>query len=47
LPIDRMRCWPVQGFPHLIFNLERKHRFEVGRVLHGLRDLLAWIGETR
>lgn len=47
LQIEGMRCWPVKGFPYLIFYLEREHQIDVGRVLHGLRDVPTRIGETR
>jgi len=41
LPGVTLRMWPVQGFPHLIFYLERIDAVEVLRVLHGARDLPA------
>jgi len=41
LPGVTLRMWPVQGFPHLVFYLERADAVEVLRVLHGVRDLPA------
>lgn len=39
LPGVILRMWPVPGFPHLIFYLERADTVEVLRVLHGARDI--------
>lgn len=47
LQIEGMRCWPIKAFPYLIFYLERKHQNDVGRVLHGQRDVPARTSETR
>jgi toxin ParE1/3/4 len=41
LPGVTLRMWPVQGFPHLIFYLDRAEAVEVLRVLHGARDIPA------
>ena len=41
LPGVNLRMWPVKGFPHLIFYLDRAGGIEVVRVLHGARDLPA------
>lgn len=41
LPGVTLRMWPVKGFPHLIFYLDRAGAIEVVRVLHGARDLPA------
>jgi toxin ParE1/3/4 len=37
---DKMRCWPVSGFPHhLIFYRPLSNEIEVIRVCHSSRDL--------
>ena len=37
--------WPVNGFPCLLFYVERASRIDVGRVLHAKRDIPASIRE--
>lgn len=44
LKMDDLRCWPVHGFPYLIFYVERGQRIEAGRVLHAQRDIPTWMG---
>jgi toxin ParE1/3/4 len=39
LPIKRLRMWPVSGFPHLVFYLERADHIDIIRVLHSARDI--------
>lgn len=41
LPGATLRMWSLNGFPHLIFYLDRADTLEVIRVLHGARDLPA------
>lgn len=43
LKLDRLRFWPVEGFPYLVFYLEHEERIDVGRVLHTKRDIPAWM----
>jgi len=38
-----LRFWPVKRFPYLIFYVARADRVEVWRVLHGARDIPAWL----
>lgn len=45
LDIPGLRSWPVTPFPHLIFYLERQDHIDVWRVLHGRRDIPAWMQE--
>lgn len=45
LQIDELRFWPVNGFPYLIFYVERDDRIEIWRVLHAQRDIPAWIAD--
>jgi len=41
LPGPRMH--PLTGFPYLVFYLERQDHIDVWRVLHGHRDIPAWM----
>lgn len=43
LSIPDLRFWPVERFPYLIFYIERQTCVEIWRVLHGRRDLPAWL----
>lgn len=45
LKLDDLRFWPVNGFPYLVFYVEREQRVDVGRVLHAQRDVPAWMGQ--
>lgn len=45
LDIPALRCWPVTPFPHLVFYLDRQDHVDVWRVLHGSRDIPAWMKE--
>jgi len=38
-----LRFWPVKRFPFLIFYVEHTDHVDVWRVLHGARDLPAWL----
>ncbi len=44
LKLDGLRCWPINGFPYLVFYVEQEQQIEVGRVLHAQRDIPAWMG---
>lgn len=44
LKLDDLRFWSASGFPYLVFYVEREQRIDVGRVLHGKRDIPAWMG---
>ncbi|MCK9490177.1 MAG: type II toxin-antitoxin system RelE/ParE family toxin [Xanthomonadales bacterium] len=46
LKLDGLRHWPVSRFPHLVFYLEGEQQIHVGRVLHGERDIPAWLRAT-
>jgi hypothetical protein len=35
--------WPIRRFPYLIFYIEQPDALDVWRVLHGQRDIPAWI----
>jgi toxin ParE1/3/4 len=45
LDIPGLRCWPLKRFPYLVFYSERSDAIEVWRVLHGRRDIPAWLAE--
>lgn len=39
LDLPGLRCWPVKGFPYLVFYRETDTHVDVWRVLHTARDL--------
>ena len=43
LDLPGLRCWRVKGYPHLVFYVERDDHVDVWRVLHGSRDIPAWM----
>lgn len=43
LKLAGLRFCPVKKFPHLIFYVERQVHVDVWRVLHGARDIPAWL----
>jgi toxin ParE1/3/4 len=45
LNLPGLRFWPLQKYPHLIFYIERSDHVDVWRVLHGRRDIPAWMRE--
>lgn len=45
LNLPGLRSWPLARFPHIIFYVERGDRIDVWRVLHGQRDIPAWLRE--
>lgn len=46
LDLPGLRSWPLRRYPHLIFYMEQADYIDVWRVLHGHRDLPAWIRDT-
>lgn len=44
LKLDDLRFWPVDGFPYLVFYIERDQQIDIGRVLHAQRDIPEWMG---
>ncbi len=44
LSLPGLRCWPLARHPHLVFYVEQDDHVDVWRVLHGKRDLPAWLG---
>ena len=47
LDIPGLRSRSVRGFPYLVFYVERPADIDVWRVLHGARDIPAWMREPR
>ena len=45
LELPGLRCWPLKRFPHLVFYVERDDHIDVWRILHGQRDVPAWMQE--
>lgn len=45
LNLPGLRFWPLQKYPHLIVYVERSDHVDVWRVLHGNRDIPAWMRE--
>lgn len=45
LNLPGLRFWPLRKYPHLIFYVERDDHVDVWRVLHGQRDIPAWMRE--
>ena len=43
LNLPRLRCVPVPRHPHLVFYVDRDAHVDVWRVLHGERDIPAWM----
>ena len=45
LQLPGLRSRPLTRYPHLIFYVERADHIDVWRVLHGQRDIPAWMQE--
>jgi len=45
LSLPGLRFSPITGFPHLVFYVVREEVIDVWRVLHGERDIPAWMRE--
>jgi toxin ParE1/3/4 len=43
LNLPGLRFWPMSRYPYLIFYVERPDHIDVWRVLHGHRDISAWM----
>ena len=43
LNLPGLRFWPLAHYPHLVFYIERGDHIDVWRVLHGQRDIPAWM----
>jgi toxin ParE1/3/4 len=45
LNLHGLRFWSLNKYPHLVFCLVRSDHVDVWRVLHGKRDIPAWMQE--
>ena len=45
LNLPGLRVWPLNRYPHNVFYVERPDHIDVWRVLHGQRDVPAWMSE--
>ena len=45
LNLPGLRLWPLARYPYLVFYVERPHHIDIWRVLHGMRDIPAWMQE--
>jgi toxin ParE1/3/4 len=45
LNLPGLRSWPLTRYPYLVFYVERPDYIDVWRVLHGQRDIPAWMQE--
>ncbi|HJV26813.1 MAG TPA: type II toxin-antitoxin system RelE/ParE family toxin [Aromatoleum sp.] len=43
LDLPGLRSWPLSRYPYLVFYVERPDHIDVWRVLHGQRDIPAWM----
>ncbi len=43
LNLPGLRVWPLSGYPQLIFYVERAGHIDMWRILHGERDIPAWM----
>ncbi|MBI1282713.1 MAG: type II toxin-antitoxin system RelE/ParE family toxin [Thiobacillus sp.] len=43
LNLPGLRSWPLKNYPYLVFYVERADHVDVWRVLHGQRDVPAWL----
>jgi toxin ParE1/3/4 len=47
LQLPGLRFWPLRQYPHLVFYIERRDHVDVWRILHGQRDIPAWMREPQ
>ena len=45
LNLPGLRSWALKRYPHLVFHVERSDHIDVWRILHGQRDIPAWMQE--
>lgn len=43
LGLGRLRSWPLARYPFLVFYRQQPDHIDVWRVLHGARDIPAWL----
>jgi len=45
LSLPGLRVWPLKRSPHVVFYVQAQDYINVWRVLHGARDIPAWMQE--
>ena len=45
LDLPGLRYWPLKRYPYLVFFVEHDDHIDVWRILHGARDIPAWMIE--
>ncbi|MYA63875.1 MAG: type II toxin-antitoxin system RelE/ParE family toxin [Gemmatimonadetes bacterium] len=45
LNLEGLRSWAFKSHPQIVFYMEGSGRIDVWRVLHGQRDIPAWLSE--
>ncbi len=43
LDLPGLRSWPLMQYPYIVFYVECDDHIDVWRVLHGMRDISAWL----
>ncbi|MFN9472280.1 type II toxin-antitoxin system RelE/ParE family toxin [Acidovorax sp.] len=43
LDLPGLRSWPLRRYPYIVLFIEREDHIDVWRVLHGMRDIPAWL----
>lgn len=43
LDLPGLCSWTLKRYPHIVFYVERDEHIDVWRVLHGVRDIPAWL----
>ena len=43
LDLPGLRSWPLKRYPYIVFYIEQEDHIDVWRILHGMRDLPAWL----
>lgn len=46
LNLPGLRNWPLIRYPHMVFYVEQADHVDVWRVLHGGRDIPAWMSDS-
>lgn len=46
LNMTGLRSWTLKGFPYVLLYMEQSDAIDVWRVLHGRRDIPAWMQDT-
>lgn len=46
LDLPGLLYWPLRHYPYLVFYIQQDDHIDVWRVLHGMRDLPAWLTES-